>query len=493
MGFLSSLLSSFIGDSGGSGVGSGILSMGLSAMNAGLDSLGLSQHGRDQYFARDLQRELLWDQINAQIAENQKNRDFSKEFFNMQWDKMLQNYPDLLKMSSDAQFNLWRQQFNMQNEYNSPQAQVGRMMSAGLNPAGGTSTVAQSQMSPSSVGAPPSISGSPLGGSVSPIGIPQGLSGRGTQLSEIGSFIRDMSQAAKNTKETSWYDKFMQVNLDNLQSQTARNEILKSYEEIQKNILECFGHKKAAQEYLNLVQQGANLATEGKLMEAKEALAKAQETLANSENDKIQRELPYLNERFQKINDNLDSEIALNKEKQKTEQSAQAVNYSESSYKSALAKTEDDLRSGRVEGQSLANDLATIDKYLQGNELKVSDATWQYRVVEIAESAVQAGLITKQEYEKLHQLKIRTDWAGRQEFADYCCKFINAFSGVMQSFASVKNSLNGEQRNNIRQQVADQMKEHDNMVHENVITTGLDNRGHKVSHSVTRYRAPWQK
>lgn len=368
MGFLDSLLSVFTGDSGGQSLGSGILNMGFSAINAGLDSLGLSQHGRDQYFARDLQRELLWDQINAQIAENQKNRDFSKEFFNMQWDKMLQNYPDLLKMSSDAQFNLWRNQFNMQNEYNSPQAQVGRMMSAGLNPAGGTSTVAQSQMSPSSVGAPPNISGSPLGGSVSPIGIPQGLSGRGTQLSDIGNFIRDMSQAAKNTKETSWYDKFMQVNLDNLQSQTARNQILAAYEDIQKRILDAFGHKKAAQEYLNLVQEGANLATEGKLNDAKVALTKAQETLANSENEKIQKELPYLNERFQKINDSLDSEIALNEEKQKTEKSEQSRNYSEQSLNDSRKIFQD------YENQVKAQD---VDPSVLAARLDAQIAKWQ--------------------------------------------------------------------------------------------------------------------
>lgn len=206
MGFLDGFLGSIFGSGGsgssGGGLFSSFMNMALEPIQAGMDSLGISQHGRDQYFARDLQRELLWDQINAQIAENQKNRDFSKEFFNMQWDKMLQNYPELLKMNSDAQFNLWRNQFAEQKQYNeevnSPAAQVQRMMAAGLNPVQGVQTQVQSNMGGNNVGAPPMISGSPLGGSVSPIGLPQGLSGAGREIAGVGSFLRDLANAKES-------------------------------------------------------------------------------------------------------------------------------------------------------------------------------------------------------------------------------------------------------------------------------------------------------
>lgn len=199
MSFLSSFLGSLglSGDTGGSVMGSNILGMFMSPFNAGMDSLGLSQHGRDQYFARDLQRELLWDQINAQKEENQLNRDFSKEMLDLNWQKTLQNYPELLKMSSDNAFNLWRNQFNIQRDYNeqvnSPAGQVSRMMAAGLYPAQGAQTQVASQFGGSHAAPPPNIQGSPLGGSVSPIGLPQGLSGRGSDLASLGSFIRDLS------------------------------------------------------------------------------------------------------------------------------------------------------------------------------------------------------------------------------------------------------------------------------------------------------------
>lgn len=201
MGFLSGILDGLgiTGNSSGQGFGSGLFNSFLSMANAGLDSLGLSQHGRDQYFAREMQREFLERQIAAQVEENQKNRDFSKEMLDLNWAKTLQNYPELMKISSDNQFNLWRNQFLEQKAYNeevnSPAGQVYRMMGAGLQPSQGVQTQVASQFGGSHIVPPPNIQGSPLGGSVSPLGLPQGLSSRGTELASIGSFLRDLAQS----------------------------------------------------------------------------------------------------------------------------------------------------------------------------------------------------------------------------------------------------------------------------------------------------------
>lgn len=205
MGFLETVLS-FLGAGGSSSGNGGLLSsitnMALEPLQAGMDSLGISQHGRDQYFARDLQRELLAEQINAQKEENALNREFSKDFLALQWQQTMENYPELLKMNSDEQFNLWRNQFLEQKQYNedvnSPAGQVQRMMAAGLNPVQGAQSQVQSNMGGNNVGAPPTISGSPLGGSVSPIGLPQGLSGAGREIAGIGSFLRDLASAKES-------------------------------------------------------------------------------------------------------------------------------------------------------------------------------------------------------------------------------------------------------------------------------------------------------
>lgn len=191
MGFFDSFLGSF--SSGlGSGASSGLLGTLFSPFSTLLDSFGLSTHGRDQYFARDMQREFLNTQIEAQKESQQRNFDFSKQMYEQQWQDMLANYPDLLKIQTDEQFNLWKNQFQQENAYNNPSAQVGRMMQAGVNPAANNAvTTGINQMSPSSVAPPPVIHGSPLGGSVSPVGLPQGMTSH--TLSELGSFIRDLS------------------------------------------------------------------------------------------------------------------------------------------------------------------------------------------------------------------------------------------------------------------------------------------------------------
>lgn len=189
MSLLGSLGLDGILDSIWNGTIGGLFNMGA----AGLDSLGLSQHGRDQYFALNAQREFLANQIAAQERALKSNQKFSMDFYNHQVQTMLANYPELLRMQSDQQFNMWKNQFAVENAYNSPSSQIGRLMQAGINPAYGNAvTNGVSNMGASSVAPPPNISGSPLGGSVSPIGLPQGMSG--STLRDIGSFMDDLSK-----------------------------------------------------------------------------------------------------------------------------------------------------------------------------------------------------------------------------------------------------------------------------------------------------------
>ena len=193
MGFFDSFINGL-----GSAVGTGVGEFGLGSLSTAMDSWGASQHGRDQYFARDMQREFLERQIQAQMDALHENQQFSREMLDLQWQKTLEKYPELAKMQSDAQFNLWKNQFDEANRYNSPLNQVKRMGSAGLAPqslAGGAGAGGSSSMGASGSVAPPVLSGSPLGGSVSPIGLPQGMSTNGSTLASIGSFIRDLAQA----------------------------------------------------------------------------------------------------------------------------------------------------------------------------------------------------------------------------------------------------------------------------------------------------------
>ena len=76
------------------------------AVNAGLDSLGLSQHGRDQAY----QNEQYWSSLEAQQAfqrEMQANsQDFTKKMYSTQLNDMLYKYPALAQRLNDQQFNM---------------------------------------------------------------------------------------------------------------------------------------------------------------------------------------------------------------------------------------------------------------------------------------------------------------------------------------------------------------------------------------------------
>ena len=224
-----------------------------SALNAGLDSLGLSQHGRDQYFNRAMMRE----QMDWQSSEAQKNRDYQTEMY----ERQLKNYPELLKMQSDSDFNRWKNQFNIESSYNSQGSQVARNLVAGINPAAQGSALTQGvSMSPSS-SAPPNISGSPVG-NPSPVGIPSTGMSRGL-LSEIGSFMRDVQQAKNLEKQTGRYDEYMNTLLSKFEAETENKEEATRYQKILTAIKQVYGNTEALFNNARLLQEAYNLQKEG--------------------------------------------------------------------------------------------------------------------------------------------------------------------------------------------------------------------------------------
>lgn len=472
MGFLEGFLGAIGlggGTSGGQVLGSNILNTFMSPINAGLDSLGLSQHGRDQYFARDLQRELLWDQINAQIAENQKNRDFSKEFFNMQWDKTLQHYPELLKMNSDEQFNLWRNQFLEQKQYNeevnSPAGQVQRMMAAGLNPVQGTTSQVQSNMGGNSVGVPPMISGSPLAGSVSPIGLPQGLSGRGSELSQIGSFVRDIAQAKKTGKESDRFDEITDAMIDELYERARSNEAYAAYNGIKTVIERELGKDYRRSEIaLNLrmaLYYGAKEDTE----KALQNLHKAETWLANTKNEGLLEQLPFLEQQIQAII--------------RYYETGSNRNLAESNLAYAKATTETDLRNMYREQGGLYYEL----KKLRREDRVEMFATRENRIQQIAEQAYQSGLISREMEEELQMLMVDKQYQEADKLLHYMELGLEGYR--VGRYANAMDA-----RNSIEERYNDWRMEHYGDTDETYEETFMNNRGHKVRQTFNRKRAP---
>ena len=260
--------------------------LGLSPYETTMDSLGITRHGRDMVHQEAMARE----QMDWQSQENQKNRDFSMEMYNLQRDNYLKDYPELQKMQADAQFNLWKNQFGVQSQYNSPSAQVARDLVAGVNPSGhggltqGSSmNFGASQMSP-----PPMIQGSPLGGTASPVGIPQGMS-EGL-MRDLGGFIKDMSQADVNRetieKLAAEVDKFL-AEKDLIDSQ-------RSFQEMKNGVYQVLGYTRETKEIIKLVKEAYEAEATGDNMLAAKKFNDANKELADSERKINEEKLPWV-------------------------------------------------------------------------------------------------------------------------------------------------------------------------------------------------------
>lgn len=98
---------------------------------------------------------------NSQASQNEKNRQFQLQMYNKQY--------------SDA-VNFW----NMQNDYNSPSAQMARFKAAGLNP-----NLIYGQGTPGNASSPPPVPHAPTYQGIAPNTLGQGISGA---LSSLGNY-----------------------------------------------------------------------------------------------------------------------------------------------------------------------------------------------------------------------------------------------------------------------------------------------------------------
>lgn len=259
--------------------------------------------GALNYISQDQNRQ-------AQKNENAQNRQFSREMYELQRDDYLKNFPELQKIQADTEFNLWKDEFNAQNAYNSPNQQVSRSLVAGLSPLQqGMVTSSNNSMSPqSTVSPPPQIQGSPLGGSIS--GIPNIFQGSeiGSLLKQFGSFRKDMADADVSLKTL---DK-MDAEMDKLFAEKDLIDSQRFYQEIKNGIYQVLGYKKETVDIMNKVKQSYEFQAQGDYYKAAELMAGAQKDLFDSEKAINEEKKPFVAKLMQSQIDEYRSETRKN-------------------------------------------------------------------------------------------------------------------------------------------------------------------------------------
>lgn len=243
-------------------------------------------------------------QLRAQARENEINRQFSEHMYERQWADTLKNYPALLQMQSDADFNKWKNQFNIESAWNSQGNQVARNLVAGINPAAQGSALTQGvSVSSGGVAAPPSIHGSPLGGSISPVGLPHHFDL--DMFSQLGQFAKDLSQLDVNkatiSKITNEAEKIL--------ADKELTESLASYQEIKNGITQVFGYKRESLELQRMISDSRKLESEGDYFAAAKLNQKALARFNDSEAAINEEKKPFVAKLMQKDIERLAAEI----------------------------------------------------------------------------------------------------------------------------------------------------------------------------------------
>lgn len=330
-----------------------------------------------------------WEMAYFNAQEAQKNRDFQAEEaekqrqygteeWQRQFDAQRKEWYNQLKAQYGAQW----EQFMQQAEYNSPANQAQRLRQAGVNPAALLSGTNSGGLVSAASAVPMASPSVPSGGSIPSNGLPTGSVAQGSinvgannPLSQVGSFIRDLSEAYKNNhmleplvaESRARAIKFIAekdaqnllaagYELDNyVKSKTKDAKVKKAFEDLNNVIADTMCKAAMGESYDSQVVLNA----------AKTALAWAQSDKTMSEDKQLQFWISKLPEQFEVWKNTQKSE-------QEKNRADSAVAYSLRDLNNSKKLTEDLIRTPKVWAQQIANSIARGTMTLQEVNIALS-------------------------------------------------------------------------------------------------------------------------
>lgn len=303
------------------------IGVGALLASAGLSSVGnIAGSAMSAAGAREANNQAM--RFNA--AEAEKNRNFQREMYNQQF----------------------QDQKSLYNEFQSPSAIAKQLQQIGVNAAGAFAS-GQSGFT----GSMPSV--------------PSGSSGSQASIGSLQNPMASYADALKGTTSdaVSVLNSITDKNLKDKQALKVLAE--KAGQDVQNRILSwtdminnTVGSEKAKQELNEIIVRIATFEAAGELDKAKKETEETIQRLNNKQFDLKDEEYQQLIIRGLYLTKSLDNEIALGKEKIKTEKSAQVANYgaAEASRAAAIAsKAAAVLSEQKTEFQKLENALKGLE------------------------------------------------------------------------------------------------------------------------------------
>lgn len=384
----------------------------------------------------DKQLENQQQQQQWQAGQNQIDRDWQNQFYNMQL---------------AGQSALWQEQFDKTNEYNSPSAQVARLQAAGINPSVLTGALGAGNASPISAPSAPSGGSSH---SVSMTGLPtvNGVSSDAALFSSLAQMNDALSHVAQTGLNADRQRALLSKEGENLMADTDKKRQETSLTNIQALLQQRWGDSEAQARVNSLVASAEELRARGDYHGAASALAKANEALANSRKMQTDKLTPRLVSELDARIKYLNNEADLARERVSTERSQQAVNQARASLDDALARTEDDLRQGRVSVLELGNEARGLENSMLRMQKYEFTETQGARIQALIDGYHREGLINDELYKRIEALGIKNNYANARELLGICGDALGIASGVQNIKHLEIRDLNDRQRLDIQRE-----------------------------------------
>ena len=394
----------------------------------------------------DRQAEQAREQNAWQSAENQVDREWQAQ----QWMNQFQAEVAQQNEMFEKESNRWKEQFDIQNAYNAPEAQVRRLMAAGINPAALASSLGAGSSSASvggSTGASSPSGGTPSSHGVSPIGLGpvSGLSSDAAIFSSVAQLADSAAKLGSSSLSGYATARSLESEIGNKVADTRLKDMQSAYQSTLTELKKAFGGAEISAEIQKMTADAYASYMKGDLDGAQKLYTQALEKFTNDDNARKNEAFPIVCASMRKQIQLMSSEIGLN-------QGRTAEAYSHVSLNNALTKTEDSLRAGRVDAQQLSNDLLGIQKQLQGRVNIRDAATHQDKISAIVAECERQGIITEQSRQQVQKMMVDNDWNNVEHFFGVLGSAVGSVASGASAYGSVKGVQIGERANDIREQ-----------------------------------------
>lgn len=408
----------------------------------------MGSESRKIELAYDKQKENQEQQQGWQSSENSVDRAWQESEWTRQFQEQVraQQEQSSRQIQEEAQANWqnWLKQFQAENEYNSPQAQVRRMMAAGINPAAAFSALTSGNSSGVSVAGVSGSASAPSGGAVgshhvSPLGFSMpaystdaSLFSSAAQLQDSLSKIQGVTLAENRQKA------MLGAEVSNLMADSEQKRSQTLMNNINASLRGAFGSREAESVIQKNISDSYAAYARGDLDKAQELYTNTMDKLGTQQYSINEANQPVVYSNLQKYGKLLES--------QREAQLASAENSrAQANFANQLATTESALRDGKVTAQQFSNDLLFIQKQLQGRENVRDAATHQDKISAIVSECARQQLINTSTEQQIRKAMTDNDWNTVEHF-------FGVLGSAASSVGSVGNVMVGSQRNQIQRE-----------------------------------------